>query len=973
MGPSGGGRSFLSQRFQRHFNLLTYTELEDKNIKTIFNTIIKFFLFTFKDEIKDSVEEIVNSTLKLYKDIKVSMLPTPKKMHYLFNLRDMSKVLQGVSSASKNHVTKKIEIIRLWIHEMQRVFGDRLINEEDRNWLKTKLDDEISNTFGLTVDATYNTGKKIIFCDFSNGTEASQRPYIQVVDVESFKKKIEIELENYNSDGKKKPLKLVMFLDACDHVSRISRVLRQPQGNALLLGVGGSGRQSLARLATYINKYECYQIEVIKGYSVVEFLKNVKECLKQTGINQLPTTFLIADTQLVHKIMLEYINNVLNSGDIPNLYKPDDYETIRDKCKSDCQLKFGTLSETNLFKTYLSRVIRNLHIVLAMSPVGDNFIQRLRMFPSLVNLCTIDWFTEWPEDALESVANDALTQNDMELGEHFAGCVSAFKFIHKRVEKMSVIFSQELRRYIYLTPTSYLELLSIYQTILKEKRKEINKKIERLVNGLKVLDSAGESVKNMQEIIRETKPKLLIKSEQTQILVKDLIVKKSKAEIDQALANEKSISATKKDNECTELLNKAQTELDKVQPLIFQALAAVKSIDKNDLDQIKNFKVLNLSVEPVMEALLIFQLGPTAWKTKEFRIPDGQGKNPYNIKEALMKKMGFSDTELFKEGLANICASKESLNSIKTPEKVEHLTKCKEFIQEKNITEESAKRGSAAAIGIFNFMVLLIKYVENSIAIIDPLSKLVIEATGQKDEAIEEKRVAVETADIATRTVEELTKNHEAAKAEEEKLKNELSEAEEKLERANVLITLLSGEKTRWEEQVRSLRLDYSNLIGDCLIAAGSVSYSGPFTFKYRQTLENDWRVNIKNLNIVHTNEITMQKALRDDILVREWTVNGLQQDDLSIENGIMIYYTRRWPLLIDPQNQGNTFIKKYGKKKGILDVVKASDPSFMNIIINNGIRNGKWILLENVGVNLDPALEPILLQQKKEVYYLVK
>ena len=71
MGPSGGGRSFLSQRFQRHFNLLTYTELEDKNIKTIFNTIIKFFLFTFKDEIKDSVEEIVNSTLKLYKDIKV--------------------------------------------------------------------------------------------------------------------------------------------------------------------------------------------------------------------------------------------------------------------------------------------------------------------------------------------------------------------------------------------------------------------------------------------------------------------------------------------------------------------------------------------------------------------------------------------------------------------------------------------------------------------------------------------------------------------------------------------------------------------------------------------------------------------------------------------------------------------------------------------------------------------------------------
>jgi dynein heavy chain len=887
MGPAGGGRSFLSQRFQRHFNLLTYTELEDYSIKTIFNTIVKFFLNPFKDEIKECSEDIINCTLKLYKDIRLSMLPTPKKMHYLFNLRDMSKVLQGVCSASKNHATKKVDIVRLWIHEMQRVFGDRLINDEDRMWMKTKLDDEVSQIFKLTLEETYNTGKRIIFCDFSQGTDSSPRPYIQVNDIDMFKKKIEIELENYNSDGKKKPLKLVMFLDACDHVSRISRVLRQPQGNALLLGVGGSGRQSLARLATYINKYECYQIEVIKGYSVSEFLKNVKECLKQAGIQQLSTTFLIADTQIIHKIMLEYINNVLNSGDIPNLYKNEDYEAIRDKCKSDCQLKYGALTETNLFKTYLSRVIRNLHIVLAMSPVGDAFVQRLRMFPSLVNCCTIDWFTEWPEDALESVANDALTQNDMELGDYFNGCVNAFKFIHKRVEKMSVTFSQELRRFIYLTPTSYLELLNIYQTLLKEKRKETNKKIERLVNGLKVLDSAGESVKNMQEIIKDTKPKLLIRSEKNAILVKDLIEKKSKAEVEQAMANEKSIAATKKDTECTELLNKAQTELDRVQPLIDKALAAVKAIEKNDLDQIKNFKVLNPSVEPVMEALLIFMLGPNSWKTKEFKVPDGQGKNPFNIKDVLMKKLGFSDTEGFKEGLASICASKESLNQIKTPEKVEHLSKAKEFIVEKAITEETAKRGSGAAVGIYNFMTLLIQYVENSIAIIDPLQKLVIEATLQKDQAMEDKRQAVETADIASRTVEELTRNHEAARAEEEKLKLELTEAEEKLERANVLITLLSGEKTRWEEQVKSLKVDYNNLIGDCLIAAGSVSYSGPFTFKYRSQLENDWRDKIKELDIVHSSGITMQRALRDDILVREWTVNGLQQDDLSIENGI--------------------------------------------------------------------------------------
>jgi dynein heavy chain len=85
-------------------------------------------------------------------------------------------------------------------------------------------------------------------------------------------------LEEYNQ-GSKSPMKLVMFLDACDHVSRICRVLRQPQGNSLLLGVGGSGRQSLSKLATYMSNYKLYQIEVVKGYSMRDWRDNLKFCL----------------------------------------------------------------------------------------------------------------------------------------------------------------------------------------------------------------------------------------------------------------------------------------------------------------------------------------------------------------------------------------------------------------------------------------------------------------------------------------------------------------------------------------------------------------------------------------------------------------------------------------------------------------------------------------------------------------------
>jgi dynein heavy chain len=99
------------------------------------------------------------------------------------------------------------------------------------------------------------------------GIDVENRIYTQVDNLKDFVGKIEEYLEEYNS-AVKTQMKLVMFLDACDHVSRIERVIRQPLGNALLLGVGGSGRQSLARLATFIANYKMFQIEVVKGYGM---------------------------------------------------------------------------------------------------------------------------------------------------------------------------------------------------------------------------------------------------------------------------------------------------------------------------------------------------------------------------------------------------------------------------------------------------------------------------------------------------------------------------------------------------------------------------------------------------------------------------------------------------------------------------------------------------------------------------------
>lgn len=84
----------------------------------------------------------------------------------------------------------------------------------------------------------------------------------------------------------------------------------------------------------------------------------------------------------------------------------------------------------NMFKCYLDRVKQNIHVVLAMSPLGEIFRNRLRMFPSLVNCCTIDWFTEWPEEALLNVAKGSIADSDLVLGNDEDSCIEMFKIMH---------------------------------------------------------------------------------------------------------------------------------------------------------------------------------------------------------------------------------------------------------------------------------------------------------------------------------------------------------------------------------------------------------------------------------------------------------------------------------------------------------------------------------------------------------------
>ena len=242
--------------------------------------------------------------------------------------------------------------------------------------------------------------------------------------------------------------------------------------------------------------------------------------------------------------MLEDINGVLNSGDVPQLYKNEDLEGIFNVGKQACQKKGLALNKMNMMGQYLLRVKSNIHCVIAMSPLGDLFRTRLLKFPSLVNCSTIDWFQEWPEEALLSVATGSVTDGEIDLKDDQAGCIEIFKVIHQSVEKMSFRFKDEMRRISYVTPTSYLELLSTYKKVFKERTKHVGDAKMRLSRGLTVLADAEVEVDKLKKKLEDSQPELE-KTQKEVEATKKVIAKENEdaQEVKSVVSKEEEIAA----------------------------------------------------------------------------------------------------------------------------------------------------------------------------------------------------------------------------------------------------------------------------------------------------------------------------------------------------------------------------------------------------------------------------------------------
>ena len=953
----GGGRNDIPERLKRHFFILNCTLPSDEAIDRIFSVIVESHFNAshgFKEEVCGMARDLIVLTRVLWKNTKEKLLPTPAKFHYVFNLRDLSRIWQSMIATQSNVIVEEKILLQLWNHEVTRTLADRLVDEKDKEWFTEEIDTLIENHF----DETYSTVSKsmVYFVDFmrdapeptgeEDGETENELPkvYEPASSFKSISERLNFFLEQYNDIMRGSNMDLVFFDDAIVHLIKIARVIRNPGGNIMLVGVGGSGKQSLTKLASFIAGYKTFQITVTRSYNTSNFIEDLKVLFRTCGVTGTKTTFLFTDQDIKDESFLEYVNNVLASGLASQIFTKDEQGEIITELTPIMKRECPRLPPTpeNAITWFLERVKLNLHVVLCFSPIGETFRQRALKFPALISGCTIDWFQPWPREALVAVASHFMSDFPFDCSQELKrGLFKTMASVQDSVAQACQSYFQRFRRSTHVTPKSFLNFISSYKDVYKRKNAEIGNMSQRMDAGLTKLFEAADNVAALSTELKVMEKSLEVANQKAEKVLEEVTAAARDAEV---VKNKVMVVKSG----CEQMVAKiavekaiAEEKLEDARPALEEAEEALNTIKPANIATVRKLGRPPHLIMRVMDCVVIL------FRRKLVKMePDPTVPCPLPSWGESLKVMSSTS---FLHQLVHY--QKDEIND----EMVEFL--------EPYLTMEDYNMGTALRVcsdvaGLLCWTKAMAFFFGVNKEVLPLKLNLVMQENRLKGA---EKELAA--AERSLRKKEKELKKcrdlYTAAVAEKQKLANEADVCRRKMTAASTLINGLTGEKERWTSTSKQLKEQLGRLIGDTLLACGFLSYAGPFNQEYRIQLMSVWKGLLKQKNVYFTKELNVVTMLVDTDEMSEWSLQGLPNDELSLQNASIVTKGRSYPLLIDPQGQGKNWICSKNQYNDLQ--ITNLKHKYFRTHLEDCLSLGRPLLIEDIGEDLDPVLNNLL------------
>ncbi|XP_055373636.1 dynein axonemal heavy chain 10 [Condylostylus longicornis] len=974
MGCPGGGRNEVDSRFISMFSTYNLVFPNDDALRMIYSSIFKGHLEKFPPVLLSISDTLVEMTLSLFKIVIVELPPTPSKFHYIFNLKDLSRIFSGLLLIHPKYFKDPSSLVRVWRNEFIRVICDRLISDNDIKLMKNQIEKQIKMQFPPTFEADkgiqmkkipprpgaprkrldkdektscgssqdegefitmaeYALRDPILFGDYRNAVnESDERYYEDLLDYKAIYFLFQEILEEYKERVEK--LNIVLFEDCLEHLTRVHRALRMHRGHVLLIGIGGVGKRAITKLAGFAAECQNFEITVSRGYNEQSFREDVKSLYIKVGVEQKKVVFFFTGSQVIEEGFLELINNILTVGSVPALFNDEEKDNIIGNCRTVCESAGLSPAKDSVWSYFLNNCAQNLHVVLSMSPAGDSLRNYCRNFPGLIGSTSIDWVFPWPTQALFAVAELYLSEHPM-IGEaHRLSIVEHVVHVHSSIGFYTSDYLQKLRRRNFVTPKHYLDYINTYIKLMEEKNSSITAQCNRLQDGIMKIDEASAQIDILSAIVAEQQKNVSIASEKCELMIIDIDKSTQSANTKKEEASIQSKDVENKGKIIAVEKKEAEEALAEGLPALEAAREALADLDKSDITEIRSFATPPEPVQIVCECVAILKgYKEINWKTAK----------------SMMAESNFLRSLL--EMNAEILTSKQ-------------ISECRKHMKLSTKLDEMQSI-SKAGYGLLKFVKAVLGFYD-VYREVKPKKDKVEYLIAENDLQIK----TLENLNTEIRNLEEkiisLNAQYTEAIKEKDVLMEMMKEAERRLVASNKLLSGLTSEKTRWEIELENLYKDQNQLIGECLICASFLSYTGAFSWEYRKTmLFSDWLNDLLERNIPIQMPFKINNSLTTDVEISSWSSQGLPPDELSIQNGILTLRASRFPLCIDPQLQALTWIKKHEAKNN-LKILSFNDTDFTKQL-EISITYGGPVLFQDVDDYIDPVINNIL--QKNILY----